>query len=433
MNERTKHNLLWILIALTTIPFFFLVHIPMWGIDLDSRKSIALYLSAAFGYVGVSLLIWELILGTRSISGLYFKDLVSKLKIHRFLGTYGMLLIFLHPVLILYNYGESFGYLFVPNLSSSFDVGVTYGRYALIGLLTIWITSAVMRGKIAYRPWKYIHYLSYPVLLLSLLHVPATGSSFPERGIQFFWLSFCVIVLVCTALRLAQFFGCGKVMYRLTENQLLAQNITMLRLSPVEKSIEIRTGQYIYLQSRTFGEEHPFTVLDYDTQSGEIIVTLKVLGRFSEGLAVLPVGDILMLDGPYGTFTEERLIDPLAPAVFIAGGIGITPFVCHALSNPESEQYVFWANQTKEVAVFREVLREKLGSRFVEVYSKESTGGEGVEIGHIDGKLLSKYLSSPRRFQYFLCGPQAMMDAIKNTLLTLGVSGSQIYVEEFSF
>ena len=433
MNERAKHTLLLVLIALTTVPFFFLVHLPTWGLDLRSRQSIALYLSAAFGYGGVSLLIWELILGTRAISGLYFKELASKLKLHRWLGTYGILFIFLHPFLVLYNYGESLGYVFVPTIRSDFDLAVTYGRVAFIGLIIVWVTSAIVRGKIAYRPWKYIHYLSYPILLFSLLHVPSTGSSFPERGIQFFWLSFCAIVLVCTTLRLAQFFGYGKVAYKIVENARLAENIALVHLSPVGEVIEIRNGQYLYIQSRTFGEEHPFTVLDYGLPDGGILIAFKIFGRFTEGLANLPVGDVLMLDGPYGTFTQERSLDPTLAAVYIAGGIGITPFVRQVLTSPGSDQYLFWANQSRDVMVFRDQLRQGLGARFIEVYSRENLTGENLETGHINKQLLAKYLEEPSRFQYFICGPQGMMGATKASLLELGVSESRIQTEEFGF
>ena len=43
------------------------------------------------------------------------------------------------------------------------------GRFALLAILLIWLSSAIVRGAISYRPWKYLHYLAYPVLFLSLL------------------------------------------------------------------------------------------------------------------------------------------------------------------------------------------------------------------------------------------------------------------------
>jgi predicted ferric reductase len=433
MNERQKHIVLWILIVATTLPFFFLVHKPVFGLEVSSLRSLALYLSAAFGYIGISLLIWELILGTRAISGLYFRDLASKLALHRWLGTYGMLLIFLHPLLIVYSYGESLAYSILPDVRNTFEIHVTYGRLALIALALIWITSAVARGKIAYRPWKYIHYLSYPALLLSLLHVPATGSSFPERGIQFFWLSFCVVVLVCTVLRLSQFFGYSKLAYRITGTELLNDEIIMLKLSPVGAAVEISMGQYIYLQSRTYGEEHPFTVLDHNPQMGEILIAFKIFGRFTQGLAKMPEGDVLMLDGPYGVFTAERFISPMESAVYIAGGIGVTPFVRHALSNPETNQFLFWANQSRKASVFRDILRERLGGRFIEVYSREIINEVGVESGHLDQTMLAKYLSNPSQYQYFLCGPQGMMNGVEEALRKLEVPASKIHMEKFGF
>jgi predicted ferric reductase len=434
MTERTKHSILLLLIALSALPFFVIITAPTWGVSTLELQSEALYFSSVFGYIGVALLVWELALGTRSISGLYFLDLVSKLRLHRWLGTYGVLLIFLHPLLVIYALNQSYWYTVVPNVSSGYELHVTYGRIAFIGLLVIWLTSAIIRGKIAYRPWKYIHYISYPILVFSLLHVPAIGPSINYVWVHFFWLFFCVVATICFALRAAHFFGYGKLAYRIKESVMIAPDIFYLKMVPLERGVGIRTGQYVYVQSRVYGEEHPFSVLDHDAKTGEFSIAFKVFGKFTQGLSTIPVGDTLMVDGPYGTFTHEIDINPNRTSVFIAGGIGITPFVKHAISRPK-QSYLFAANQTRQTAIFRTLLREKLGERFIEAFSREpkETAVANQEIGRLDASVFQKYLPNPAECDYYICGPQSMMDAAKEALLSLGVPQRNIRAEEFGF
>ncbi len=438
MNEKTKQKLLYLLIALTTLPFFFLVNKPAsWTLSSENFHALALYVSASFGYIGISLLVWQFILGTRSISGLFFTDLVSKLWLHRKLGTYGVLFIFAHPILITYSYGESFFYSFLLQRSTEFEEHVTFGRFAFIGLIIIWLTSAILKSKIAYRPWKYIHYLSYPVLFASFLHVPEVGSSYAQKGIQFFWLSFVLVTIVCALLRLRHLFGYGKVTYQLKSNKVLTPEIHMLHLAPVKRPIQIRTGQYIYLQLGLLGEEHPFTVLDHDPKTGEIAVAFKKFGKFTEKLATIEADTTLLLDGPYGVFTQERLTSPEKPAVYIAGGIGITPFVKHVLDSSADTQWLFYANQTRHTAVFRDLLKNHLGEKFVDIFSREpaeaTVGNRDFEVGYMRQELIEKYIKNPEAYEYFICGPAGMMHATKEALRAVGVPTPQIHLEEFGF
>lgn len=438
MKEHTRYKLLLWLIALMTIPFFFVVNMPRsWGFDEVSVSSMALYGSAVFGYIGVSLIMWQLILGTRAISGLFFADLPAKLKLHRWLGQYGILVFLLHPLLILVAYSESLVYTIVPNFSTTYETAVTYGRFALMAMAIIWITSVAVRGKVAYRPWKYIHYLSYAIIVLSLLHVPAVGSSFSQPWVQFYWYSFVSIMLVAVALRMRHLFGFGKVAYRVSNLRQLTGDAFAIQVEPLEKNLSPRIGQYVYLQRNLRGEEHPFTVLDYEPESGKIMVAFKVSGRFSKSLAQSEVGETLLVDGPYGTFTEEYGVDPSTPSVFIAGGIGVTPFVKHVLRSQDGEQPIMlYANQSRQTAVYRDILRTTLGNRYVDILSKAQTPeeqGGNVEYGRISPEIIAKYVQNPTEKRYFICGPQGLIDAAKRQLAQLGVPKNQVYAEEFGF
>jgi predicted ferric reductase len=105
-----------------------------------------------------------------------FQDLAPVLKIHKWLGKYGLIAIFLHPILITISYGESWLYSFIPQLSTVAERHIMLGQIPFWLLLIVWLTSAIVRDRIAFRPWRYIHWLAYICVTFALLHVPDLGS-----------------------------------------------------------------------------------------------------------------------------------------------------------------------------------------------------------------------------------------------------------------
>ncbi len=432
ITETFKRRMLYGLMTLTSLPFLFIVERPEnFGFSGDTWIDTVRYTSSVLGYIGISLLVWQLILGTRSIAGLYFDNLPATLKLHSRLGKYVVLLIFMHPILILAQYSEKLPYLIIPSLSTEFEEHVTFGRLALLGLIVIWLTSAIARGKIAYRPWKYVHYIAYPVLVASLLHVPEVGHSYSQRWIQFFWLLFVATTGVCFALRARHLVGFGKVSYKITAKKQLSPLVWLYTFAPQEKKLVPLTGQYVYLQRNLISEEHPFTILDYSQKTGEFSVAFKVFGAYTKKLLSMQTGDTMLVDGPYGTFTNEVNFAPRKKAVFIAGGIGITPFVKHILSRPKDASLLFYANQNRHSAVFSDLLKHHLKENFVDSYSRERS--EQSKPHYISEDVLNHYLGSNTNANFYICGPSGMMKSVSNSLQKLGVAKQNIHLEDFGF
>lgn len=438
MNEIHKYWLLYSLIVVSTLPFLILVHPPTsWDFTKTNLPSIAFFYSAFCGYVGISLLLWMYILGTRSVTGLFFKDIPKTLRIHRWLGTYGILLIFLHPILIAISEAKNLlAYTFIPNTSTNYEKIVTYGRVAFMLLALTYISSAILRSHIAFRPWKYIHLTSYIILPLSFLHAPKIGSSFASSIVQAYWYSFVAIFLLFTAIRLRHIFGFGKVRYKITKQSQISKDVFVMHLKSTSRVLHIKSGQYVYVQLGLLHEEHPFTVVDYDNNAGTMVIAYKVFGAYTHKMTRLVNEELVYIDGPYGTFTED--IIPRSAnqqTVFIAGGIGITPFVKHITQSSNNEDtWLFYANQTRQTAVFRDYLREHLGEKYVDIMSREeSTESENDERGRLRTEIISKYLGSPTDSRYYICGPKGLIDTAKYELAQLGVPQKNIHAEEFAF
>lgn len=151
---------------------------------------------------------------------------------------------------------------------------------------------------------------------------------------------------------------------------------------------------------------------------------------FKRQLGTMPEGTEIQIDGPYGSFTlhakKER------PAVFIAGGIGITPFMSILKTagdeKPNRKFYLFYSNRTKDDAAFfnglSRLTEEIPDFTFVPVMSETE--------GYIDEGKIRKYVEHIDGPVYYLAGPPAMTSAMRKMLADMGISENDIRFEEFA-
>ncbi len=169
----------------------------------------------------------------------------------------------------------------------------------------------------------------------------------------------------------------------------------------------------------------------------------RILGNAVPGLEV-------KLEGPFGSMTLHK--DQARPAVFLAGGIGITPFMS-ILRQAEAEKlphkiFLFSANRRPEDAAFMDELRElekkNPNFKFVGVMSQmpahrsSSAGGERSELdwagerGRIDAALLRKHLPDPSAPVYYLAGSPQMVAAMREIIPAAGGDEDSVRSEDFA-
>jgi ring-1,2-phenylacetyl-CoA epoxidase subunit PaaE len=180
--------------------------------------------------------------------------------------------------------------------------------------------------------------------------------------------------------------------------------------------------------------------------SGVLRIGVKRLpgGAFSEGVVDrLAIGDELEVMTPAGRFTTE--IDPTARKRYaaIAAGSGITPILSIVAAvlegEPGSSVTLIYANRTHRSVMFLDEVHD-LKDRFCErlqivhVLSRES---QDVELlsGRLDGPRLRDILGAlapaDEVDEWFLCGPQQMVDELRATLEDLGAAPNRIHSELF--
>jgi ferredoxin-NADP reductase len=161
---------------------------------------------------------------------------------------------------------------------------------------------------------------------------------------------------------------------------------------------------------------------------------------FKRVLKELPLGTELELDGPYGGFTLHNKAS--RPAVFLTGGIGITPvrsIVLQAAHDHTAHKItVLYSNARPEDAAFLDELtlfaETSENLTFVPTMTKpETTLREwSGETGRIDKDMLSRYVDDLTAPIYYLCGPAGLVTAMRSVLNSAGVDDDDIRTEEFT-
>jgi predicted ferric reductase len=430
MTEQTKRNVTIItIIGSLMVPLLILS--PAISTSVSSK---ALYLSAVIGYMGIVLLLWMYMLGTRAVTGLIFHDIAPILSIHKWLGKFAIPMIFLHPLLITLSYGEGLFYSILPKIGSVTERHILLGQIALGILVFTWVTSAFLRGKIKFRPWKYLHYLAYIALPFALLHVPDLGTQERTHIIVKAFLGGLVVVFgMFTLLRLRSLLNFDKTTYLVTDMQLLNDTDAVITIAPESKMIQApQPGQYIYIKLGYLSEDHPFSVLWYDEVTHQLTLGFRATGMYTKEIRKLQKGNITYVSGPYGTFTHEIITKNNDSPVFIAGGIGITPFVQHLFTHPNS--ILLYANRNKRSSLLYSELRKQLGGNMHSTFNDEPDRDEAYEhLGYINADLVKQVVPVFHEKHFYICGPAAMMNAVIKELTSLGIDEHQIHTEEFGW
>lgn len=432
MSETDKRRALIALIAISLLPSVFLMQFP----PAVNSQTLSLWGASVIGYAGITLLLWMYMLGTRSVTGLIFSDLAPVLRIHKWLGKYGVLAIFLHPLLAVYSYGYSLLYVIWPTAATTYENHVTLGRIAFWALVFTWVISALLRDRMAFRPWKYTHYLTYIVVPFALLHVPEVGIQEQTHVlVKGYLLMLGLVFAGFSVLRLRSIFNFDKFAYTVDQQLQITELDYLIRLLPHGPTIVPSRGQYVYIKLGFLSEDHPFSVTQYEHATGEITLAYRTSGMYTRELAKLEEGHDVLLSGPYGSFTEELTPENDIPVVYISGGIGITPFVERILhEDKHREQWLFAANRSRDTAVLVPAMRKKLGARCVSIYTQPvGQLGAGEETGYLTAEILQKYIGVPNNYHYYLCGPPPMMAAARGMLDAIGVPSTQVKTETFGW
>lgn len=207
---------------------------------------------------------------------------------------------------------------------------------------------------------------------------------------------------------------------------------TIIQAAPVRRPITPRPGAFALISVGRAGlrEPHPFTISGAEPQ-GQLQFSIRALGDYTRRLRDgLKVGDTLYVEGDYGTFDYRK---GRQTQLWLAGGIGITPFLSFADS--------LTAQETRRITLVYAVsdAQEAVGLERLEAAARRCPNfTHHLHISKTDGRLsaahLADYAPFPvREADLWFCGPAPMREAILSQLRKDGDAPRGLHFEQFEF
>jgi predicted ferric reductase len=379
------------------------------------------------GIFGLSLLSINIILSARlKIFDSLFHGLDRMYRVHHTIGCITLISLLIHSNLLILSYASispesAFTFL------TSIEPAMIAGR---LGLLIM--TSAMI--VVLYINVKYQWFITAQRVLGSIIFLGgyhalfAPGSDIRTNTPLFIYMGIVGVLAASVFMYRSVFHKNLTRTYSYTIHAVSQHNkITHIKLRPLKQSLRHYAGQYAFVSFKGKNishESHPYTISS-GSDSTVLEFNIKELGDFTSTLSKLQVGDLVDIDGPYGQFSFTKIGG--LHHTWIAGGIGITPFLSMARSIPSNLSVDLYYSITKpNEAIFlgelKEISVKHNNFRVHPIYTdKESllTASRIQKVSGLGDKIL-------------LCGPPPMMKSLKNQLIQVGVKQHNIHYEEFN-
>lgn len=208
-----------------------------------------------------------------------------------------------------------------------------------------------------------------------------------------------------------------------------------------------KAGQYITLKAEIDGNE---IRRDYSLcstpKSGELKVAVKEVanGAFSAfANQRLKIGDVLEVSLPNGRFIFEPNSALSRTIAAFASGSGITPIrsIIQTVleEEPQSNFILVYGNKTPKDTIFYNTLLElqtKYKNRFFVQFAYSQTDEENALFGRIDKSTVNLIVKNKYKDfvidAFYLCGPEAMINSVSETLVEGGTKKEKIHFELFT-
>lgn len=320
------------------------------------------------------------------------------------------------------------------------QTGLLLGIVAIfLFIFTLLFILAFQIFRIKYEYWEVIHQLNYVIFPMAYIHSIILGSSIRSSLFwQVVWVILGLMFLGMIIYKSVNAYRVRRHTYRVERVIQETPNIWTVQFKPHLTHFE--PGQFMILRlilNGAVSEPHPFTIASSPTQD-TLAVSIKSAGDFTAKISQVKPGDYAYIDAPYGRFSFLNF--PKAEkSVFIAGGIGITPFISMLRymrdKGINNDVLLLWGNRNPQDIAFRgemDQLGKQLSRLQVVHVLSESAGWDG-ETGFITAGLIQKYGGDLKEKEFFLCGPPIMMKLVLRELKTLNVPQTRIHFERFSW
>ena len=317
--------------------------------------------------------------------------------------------------------------LFLPSAGSAVFTGVVV--LAVVGTAVLLSFYAPLR----HRAFVNVQRVAGAAFLASGLHVfRVPAASVASRSLRAYLLVLAVGAGAAYLYRsvLGRFLV-QKYPYRLVEVNRIHPRVVELVAAPEGPRLRFVPGQFAFVSlDRPFVDHgpHPFSITSGRGEPN-LRFLVKGIGDHTTALLDAQPGVEARVEGPYGSLSHEWM--PGRRQIWIAGGIGITPFLSMARSL-DQERYevdLYYATAHAGEAYFIEELAAiaaRGGSLRVIPVTED-------EVGFITADYVAEISGGLDDRDILICGPPAMLDNLTRQFLARGVPEERVHAEDFRF
>lgn len=429
-------------------------------VKLDSS---AAYFSGAVGnlcaLIGISIFIIMVLTGMRFPVIEKTFGLDRLMRFHIMAGPIVIILFISHAVLRFTKVSllspDGWQWPFLLHINAD-DIGLSLGKIALAGAILAAGLAKLGRYFVPYNFWKPFHFLLYAAIPIGFAHARIKGDDIIEFPYNIIFYILAGIFLISFIYRMNYLYRRNELFiwdFANASRETHDTNSFYLKREGTKHFFGRRVpGQFAvirYLKSGTWSEPRPFTISS-EPGSDRISLTIKNTGKFTSGMHSLEKGTKVMCEGPYGIFypdfkREKKL-------VFIAGGVGITPFLSilrHIKKVKEDcDVTIIWSVKTHGDIIAKDELEKISGElsgrlKIIIIITRENKPEPGkesevlqsdslvYEYGRMNENIFKKYIKGSDSSVY-LCGPQRMQAFVLTALKKyLGIKPASVKREGF--
>jgi len=419
-----------IIFILSLTPVVIWAFIEPLGSRFSDMNTITTSLGQIFGLVGMALFSINLILAGRlKFLDKHFKGLDKVYIHHSKLGSIAFSLILFHPIFLVVKILSisiyEAGLFFVPFL----NMPITWGIISLTIMIVLIVLTFYI--KIKYHIWKMSHRFMTIAFIFAILHVFTIASDTSRSDLLRYYILTLAFIGLFVSVYQAFFnkFLSKKFRYKIVNIKELNEEILEIEMEPVSKKIDFSPGQFAFfafISDKLTSESHPFSISssggDYNLK-----ITVKNLGDYTGLLKNLNINDDVLIDGPYGNFSCNKIDNK--NQIWIAGGIGITPFFSMATSlGSEYNIDLYYSVKEAREAVYLDKLNDisNKNNKF------KFNLWNAKDKGYINSDQILNLSNGLDSKDIFLCGPPSFMENLKEQFLSLGVDIKKIHYENFN-
>jgi predicted ferric reductase len=369
------------------------------------------------------------------------------MRLHQLLARAALVFVLLHPFLYRTPFDLPLPWDPTRQLTLGLDTAsLLTGVIAWVGL-PAFVMMSIFRDQLPYRyeAWRLMHGLGAVVIALMVTHhALQAGRYSADPLLAGFW----VALLVAAFGSLLHTYVIAPL--RQTGRPYEVKAVRKIALKTWELTIRSKKGEALRFEAGQFAwlnighspfslYENPFSVSSAPAARPEIQFVIKEAGDMTRRLGGVTSGTAAYLDGPHGNLTLKGRTGK--GVALIAGGVGIAPLMSIArqldAEGDPRPMVLLYGNRVAEQIVYEEELSRlgrRQGSQVIHVLSEPPSGWQGM-TGQIGRDTIEKVFAfaGATEWLYLVCGPPAMLDAVEDALIALGVPARQIVSERFYY